>query len=177
MTRNFTVKKTTGLCLAIVMLFSIIVFNAQKAFSATRTVYWKSMPIKVCIPENQYKPLMTKAFQEWQRVTSNRVNFALTCNSPQITISYAPKKIRSVTNISFNHLGEITKAHIEMALLTQQGKPANDKTLLLVMEHEIAHALGIQGHTNTPKSIMQPTVKEDYTITQDTLDQLKKLYK
>lgn len=142
-----------------------------------KTLKWDHMPVKVCIPKNEYAPLMKKAFYEWSKVTNNRVRFLNTCNNPEITISYSPNKARSLTTYSYTGEGHIYKAHIDIALLTQQGRKMDNDVLILLMEHEIAHALGITGHTNTPKSIMQPTVYAGYTITPDTLAEMNKRYK
>ena len=142
-----------------------------------KTLRWKTMPVKVCIPDNQYKPLMKRAFFEWMNITNGKVKFLYTCTSPEITISYSPKKNKSLTNYSYTSDGYIFKSHIDMALLTREGKVMEDDVLLLVMEHEIAHALGISGHVNTPNSIMQPTVKKGYTITADILAEINKRYK
>ena len=160
-------------------IFFILLFTILFTTSAAEalTLRWKSIPIRVCVPENQYAPLMKKAFAEWTKVSGGKVKFTYNCADPQITISYAKNKQKSLTTYSYNSQGYLLKAHIEMGLLTKQGKVADDEILVLLMEHEIAHALGIAGHTNTPKSIMRPTVEKGYTITPDTIAEINKLYK
>ena len=59
-----------------------------------------------------------------------------------------------------------------MGLLTKDGNPAPIDVLLLLMEHEIGHAIGITGHTNTPNRVMQPKVKSGYTITNDSIKEV-----
>lgn len=156
--------------LLLTMLFTVTTAEAL-------TLRWKTFPVRVCVPENKYAPLMKKAFAEWTKVSGGRVKFAYSCANPQITISYANNKTKSLTTYSYDGQGYIFKAHIEMGLLTKQGRAADDEILGLLMEHEIAHALGIQGHTNTPKSIMRPTVEKGFTITPDTIAEINRLYK
>lgn len=156
-------------------LVAIIGFCYPKA--EAKTLRWKSMPIKVCIPKNQYEPLMKKAFYEWMKVTNGKVQFLYTCANPEITISYDANKQKSNAKYSFNGDGYIFKSHIEMGLKTKNGIAMEDELLVLLMQHEIGHSLGIQGHTKTPKSIMQPTVMKGYTITPDILAEINKRYK
>ncbi len=157
-----------------ILFFAII---SVAPIAEALTLKWKSVPIRVCVPANKYEPLMKQAFTEWTKVSNGKVKFAYNCANPQITISYAKNKQKSNTSYSYDSQGYIFKSHIEMGLLTKQGQVMNDELLVLVMEHEIAHALGISGHTNTPKSIMRPTVEKGYTITSDTIAEINKRYK
>lgn len=141
---------------------------------------WQSTTILVCLPPNPNSALMKQAFQEWQKVTKDKVTFkfltANSCPSAKITVNYASNKTKSLTSYSYRE-GYLTKAHIEMGLLTKEGKKAPKDLLLPLMEHEIGHAIGITGHTNTPKSVMQPTVQVGYTITNDAINEVYRLYK
>jgi len=161
--------------LMIFIFLTVMVFTAAGAESST--LRWKTMPVSVCVPNNQYAPLMKKAFAEWTRVSQNKVRFTYTCQSPKITISYSANKQKSLTTFSYDGKGYLMKAHIEMGLMTKQGKPVDNELLVLLMEHEIAHALGISGHSNTPKSILLPTVMKGYTITPDNIAEISKRYK
>ena len=161
----------------LIIFIALIVTTMTSNEVSAKMLRWQKMPIKVCVPTNQYAPLMKKAFSEWTKVTNGKVKFQYTCAQPEITISYSPNKKRSLTTYSFTGDNYIYKSHIEIALLTQQGRKMEDDVLVLLMEHEIAHALGISGHTNTPKSIMQPVVQAGYTITADTIAEINKRYK
>lgn len=159
------------------MLFILLLTMLFATTAEALTLRWKSVPIRVCVPENKYASLMKQAFAEWTKVSNGKVKFTYSCENPQITISYAKNKQKSNTQYSYDNQGYIFKSHIEMGLLTKQGQVMNDELLILVMEHEIAHALGISGHTNTPKSILRPTVEKGYTITPDTIAEINKRYK
>lgn len=170
------VKSIIQKTLLIFIITLVTVISVQTSTNA-RTLKWETMPIKVCVPNNKYAPLMKKAFFEWSTVTQDKVRFLYTCQDPQITISYSPNKQKSITTYSFDSNGHIFKSHIDMGLKTKQGNQTPDDLLVLLMEHEIAHALGIEGHVNTPQSIMRPTVEKGFTITSDTLAEIKKRYK
>lgn len=138
------------------------------------------MPLLVCMPPNANNSLMKEAFTNWQKATKNKVSFvfltANACPDAQITVSYAPNKRKSKTD--FSYVGNyFTKAHIEMGLLTKEGRPSDKALLLVLMMHEAGHAIGIIGHSNTPSSVMQPTVKKDFYITEDSIREINKLYK
>lgn len=141
---------------------------------------WQKMPLMVCLPPNNNSVLMKQAFADWQKSTKDKVTFvfltANSCPNAQITVSYAPKKMSSLT--SFSYRGNyFTKAHIEMGLLTREGNKASDDLLLALMKHEVGHAIGIIGHSNTPQSLMQSTVKESYKITPDSIMEIYRIYK
>ncbi len=164
--------------LGIFISFAIAGLMQSSAFALD--LRWQSNPILVCLPPNPNSELMKQAFREWQKVTKEKVTFnfltANSCPDAKITISYAPNKVKSRTSYSYS--GKyFKKAHIEMGLLTKEGNPAPKDVLLLLMEHEIGHAIGITGHTNTPNSVMQPTVKSGYTITNDSIKEVYRLYK
>ncbi|PWL73780.1 hypothetical protein DBY21_10450 [Candidatus Gastranaerophilales bacterium] len=167
-------RKLLGLFIS----FAIAGLMQSSAFALD--LRWQSNPILVCLPPNPNSTLMKQAFQEWQKVTKDKVTFnfltADSCPNAKITVSYAPNKTKSLTSYSYRG-NYFTKANIEMGLLTKEGNPAPKDVLLLLMEHEIGHAIGITGHTNTPKSVMQPTVKAGYTITNDSINEVYRLYK
>lgn len=160
------------------LLLLLILAPIQTADAAY--LKWDKKPLLVCLPPNQNSVLMKEAFISWQKAIKDRVTFnfltANSCPNADITVSYSPNKKSSLT--TFSYTGSFfTKAHIEMGLLTKQGKKASDKLLFGLMQHEIGHSIGLLGHTNTPNSVMQPVVERDYTITQDSIDEIYKLYK
>lgn len=165
---------TKILSICVIALITTIVCQSEVS---ARTLKWRTMPIKVCIPNNKYAPLMKKAFFEWSTATQGKVRFLYTCSNPQITISYSANKQKSLTTYSFDSNGYIFKSHIDIGLKTKQGNQSPDELLVLLMEHEIAHALGFEGHVTTPKSILLPIVEKDYTITADVLAEMNKRYK
>ncbi len=143
-------------------------------------IKWNKKTLLVCLPPNPNSEIMKKAFKTWQSQIKNRVTFnfltANSCENAEITVSYSPNKTKSLTKFSYN--GDyFIKAHIDIGFLDKNGKKSPPDLLYLIMQHEIGHAIGLQGHTNTPYSIMQPTVEEGYKITQDSINEIYRIYK
>ena len=160
------------------LLFLLLLAPMQVADAAY--LKWDKKPLLVCLPPNQNSALMKEAFVSWQKAIKDRVTFnfltANSCPNADITVSYSPNKRASLT--SYSYRGDyFIKAHIDMGLLNTQGQSVSNTLLMGLMQHEIGHAIGLIGHTNTPNSVMQPTVKEGYKITQDSIDEIYKLYK
>ena len=181
---NFSLKKRLVVSrvrkriIKILSAFFVILLTSCASFGIE--LKWNKMPVLVCLPPNQNSAIMKEAFSNWQKASKDKVSFVFltsnSCPDAQITVSYAPKKRKSNTN--FSYVGNyFTKAHIEMGLLTREGKPADKDLLLSLMMHEAGHAIGIIGHTNTPSSVMQPTVKKGFYITEDSIREINKLYK
>ncbi len=162
-----------------VLLLCIFLFTAVPAgYSAN--IKWNKKPLLVCLPPGSNSNIMKQAFQSWQKAIKDRVTFnfltANSCPGADITVSYSPNKRKSLTSYSYS--GKyFTKAHIDMGLLTIQGYKATPELLLPLMQHEVGHAIGLIGHTNTPNSVMQAQVKIGYKITQDSINEIYKLYK
>lgn len=170
MLKNYILKLFITAC--------IILVSSTAGFA--QNLKWQKMPLLVCLPPNQNSVLMKQAFTDWQKVLKDKVTFvfltANSCSNAQITVSYAPQKMKSLTSFSYRE-NYFTKAHIEMGLLTREGNKANNELLLILMKHEVGHAIGIIGHTNTPQSVMQATVKEGYKITPDSVMEIYRIYK
>ena len=162
------------------LLIAILISMSILQPTTAADLKWTQKPLLVCLPPNQNSDLMKKAFKSWQTAIKDRVTFnfltANSCPNAQITVSYSADKKSSLT--SFSYIGNnFTKAHIEMGLLTKEGNRASSELLYRLMQHEIGHAIGLIGHTTTPKSVMQTTVKAGYTITQDSINEIYRIYK
>lgn len=170
MLKNYILKLVITAC--------VIFITGTAGFA--QNLKWQKMPLLVCLPPNPNNAMMKQAFTDWQKAAKDKVTFvfltANSCTDAQITVSYAPQKMKSLTNFSYRQ-NYFTKAHIEMGLLTREGNKANNALLLPLMKHEVGHAIGIIGHSNTPQSVMQATVKEGYKITPDSIMEIYRIYK
>lgn len=148
--------------------------------SYAQNLKWQKMPLLVCLPPNPNSATMKEAFTSWQKASKDKVSFkfltANSCPDAQITVSYTANKTNSNTTFSYRN-GYLRKAHIEIGFLTKDGQKAQKEVLQPIMMHEIGHAIGLISHTNTPKSVMQPTVKAGYYITEDAIRVINNLYK
>lgn len=162
----------------ILLVFFVILLTSCAGYGIE--LKWNKMPLLVCLPPSPNSILMKEAFVIWQKAAKDKVSFvfltANACPDAQITVSYSPQKTKSKTD--FSYIGNyFTKAHIEMGMLTNEGNPVDRELMLALMMHEAGHAIGIIGHTNTPSSVMQPTVKKGFYITEDSIREINKLYK
>lgn len=162
---------------SVIILLTIFTVTGM---SYAQNLKWEKMPLLVCLPPNPNNVTMKEAFTNWQKATKDKVSFvfltANECPDAQITVSYAANKTNSNTTFAYRN-GYLRKAHIEISFLTKDGKKAQKEVLQPIMMHEIGHAIGIISHTNTPKSVMQPTVKAGYYITEDAIRVINNLYK
>lgn len=161
----------------IIVFFTIFTFTG---ICHAQNLKWQKMPLLVCLPPNANTPIMKEAFTNWQKATKDKVSFvfltANSCPDAQITVSYTANKTKSKTTFIYSR-GYFQKSHIEIGLLTKDGKQAEKSVLLPLMMHEAGHAIGIIGHSNTPSSVMQATVKSGYYITEDSIRQINNLYR
>ena len=163
----------------ILLFLAILLISAP--LTHAESLRWAQKPLLVCLPPDPHSPVMKQAFTEWQKATKDKVTFnfltANSCPNAHITVSYSPSKRKSLTSYSYNSKRYFLKAHIDIGLLTKEGQTNSPELLLPLMEHEVGHAIGLVGHTNTPQSVMQPEVKAGYKITQDSINEINRIYK
>lgn len=153
--------------LAILLLFTSLCF----AYDYPR---WKSMPIKVYIPEyGDYSKLMKRAFDTWQAKSNNIVRFKYVNNINQADIYVGFVDRVSACNdsnaVGCTAYGYIIKGYFQqnyieigtkdVQLLREGGKlikkevPRSPEHIYGVMLHEAGHAIGLK-HSEDKNSIM-----------------------
>jgi predicted Zn-dependent protease len=156
--------------------------NGDNFISATDTSLgpcaWKKFPVKVFI-ESAVTPdaerLMSEAkeaFQDWTRVTGNKIRFAFVSNkNADIVVSWVsstagfsnPKEAGNAS-VDYHTTGSGKKtlkspgdiSHANVKLMTKDIDHHDWRTgqLRQLALHEIGHSLGIFGHSNNPGDIM-----------------------
>lgn len=155
------------------------------AASGGKYFRWTRMPIRICIAsgagvpgyQNSYFQDLMDAFSQWAVGSGNRITFSLSTDPSQSDIfcdwTGDPNKIMehgraieggltklngqpsSATDVS------ITNARITI-LTNRGGMPLSDDDMRKVCLHEVGHALGINGHSNSNTDVMffseSPTV-------------------
>lgn len=156
---------------------------------------WENSPIKVYIPGNSYtSKIMKNAFLQWQTRTNSAVWFMfLTAdkqNEADITVHFVENNTYcgNVSAIGCTHSsaspnGFYLHNDIYIAykfvqeyvgnngVVTKKLYPIPAPQLYRVMLHETGHAIGINRHSNNPKSIMYAYSLED-TTTKDVPQRL-----
>lgn len=176
-------KILTLLCLIIMCLFTFA--ESSNAASENLQGFVNPDRIKVYIPPNKNATMMKHAFEEWQRLTNNRIRFYFV-NDPKIS----KMDVYFVDKINTRNMAHLSRAlgvaesrkakrihhvNIEIATYTQNGRPLSKDEIYTVMLHEIGHGLGL-GHSKNRNSIMYPQAYTHLEIIQEDLNNLKRIY-
>jgi tetratricopeptide (TPR) repeat protein/predicted Zn-dependent protease len=156
------------------------------AASGGKYFLWTHMPVRVFIAsgtgvpgyQNNYNQDLMYAFSEWALGSGNRITFTLSADQKQSDIvcdwTGDPKRVveqgRAVegglTKLSGQPMPDramVSLTNAKVTILTNRGgAPLNDDDMRKVCLHEIGHALGINGHSNSNTDVMffseSPTV-------------------
>lgn len=142
------------------------------------------MPLKVYIADGDgtmgyrdyYPDLMRKALNEWQTKTSGKISWQevnspaqanITCiwtanakpNGPGVEAG----ETKSTVGINrFTGEQNIMRANISV-LTSLMGNSFSDTDMYKTCLHEVGHAIGMEGHSNTPSDIMYPVLNNAQT--------------
>lgn len=165
----------------LLVLFTVLMLGIMccYAYSFPR---WRSMPIRVYIPEyGDYTKLMIRAFNDWQRITNNVVCFKRVNKQSESDIYVGFVDYVSTckdgnavgcTVYSYRN-GFFTQNYIEIGTkesrmsynkagkVTKNEDQRSAEHIYGVMLHEIGHALGLK-HNEDPDSIMYAYDLDDY---------------
>ena len=150
--------------LKLIILF--IISNTISAREITPIPHWGKNTIKVYIPSGNNTNTVKNAFQQWQGMSSGKLNFEFVQKLPaDIEIEFKEGTSGS-TPISYYSLeidgNNINKAVIYIDLNKAQNYSNNYTNK--VMLHEVGHALGMKDMPMKKTSIMHTPVTEEQEL-------------
>ena len=170
------------------IIFSVIfVILATTCLEVLADAHWaEPKNIKTYVPQHAKKELMKQAFSAWTRATKGKIVFKYV-NNPKdadIKVDFV-KDIYDVTGNKttigqtyHKSLGPyMVSAVITISDRAPNGAAFRKDAVYRVMVHEIGHALGWFGHSQSTDSIMYyAKVNRNATITQKDIEYIEKLY-
>lgn len=142
------------------------------------------MPLKVFIDDGSgtpgyqdyYQDYMRKAFNEWQNTSNGKITWREVSSPNQadiVCIWTAEAKANgpgveageTKSTIGVNRFtGEQNIIRARISVLTSlMGRPFSDLDTYKTCLHEVGHAIGMEGHSNTPSDIMYPVLNKAQT--------------
>lgn len=151
-------------------------------------VKWENFPIQIYVQPSDYTSLIKTAFTHWQKLLGGTIKFNFTNNFN--TANIIVKMVETLENDNqpgfeagkaqiFAKNNIIYKAQIQLLQFNPKTKlKIPNEVIYSTALHEIAHAMGIQGHSPNDSDLMSAVnnygVKK---ITTRDLNTLKMLYK
>ena len=154
----------------------------------TPAVWQNPRKITVYLEEDETKQyIFERCFKAWDGALRSNLNFAYIKNPDEadITIKFVDKLTSTRAGTTYpqyyyeNDQAYLHKVRIEIAKAESNGKRFTDVQLTEITLHEIGHAIGILGHSDTPGDIMYPSISVtgNTTLSTKDVDTVNKIYK
>ena len=171
-----------------VVIFGILfIFFVNTCLEVMAVARWDNpSSITTYIQPHPKKELMKQAFAAWSKATKNKIVFKYVQDPKRADIEV--KFVRDISDITQNNttIGqtyhESVGPHMIRACITISERSPNgalfrNDAVYRVMVHEIGHAIGIFGHSESKESIMYyAKVNRNANITSSDVKYLNKLY-
>jgi len=140
----------------------------KQAVFNKKVLHWSENPITYKIenaPEKYFETEIEQAFIEWEKATEHKILFEKTLDNPNIVINFEtknPANQNSKKYIVAYTIPNIISNRLKNMEITFYSKDPNGNFLSKnqvynTALHEIAHALGLMGHSSNPNDLMYMT--------------------
>jgi len=174
----------------IITLFTLIIFIICQtaSVSAYELPRWQFFPVKTYVAEHPKKPIVMRAFKEWENSTNIAKFFYVDTDRkiPKIIVtfeddnSFTPDSGHAAAvgvTYSFTPRGFYATAKVKIFLhYPGTNIPLPDDQIYAIALHEIGHALGLK-HSTDYNTIMYYSVNNSRHLTKKDLDQFFRIYK
>lgn len=149
---------------------------------------WKNENILIHIPKGEHYQTVLSAFERYQEVLGGVIKFipTLSFENADITIRFTNQleaknddtdTITGLTTTTVDKQGNIKRAEIKISTTDYvTNKKLMPQDIYTTSLHEIAHALGIVGHSPNPNDIMFASSKSIQKLSERDINTLKLLY-
>lgn len=126
--------------------------------------------------------LVKSAFTEWEKALGSRYRFVYTNDPAQTDIMVTWARRSYGTQVGHQQIqyegNTLVNADVTIALLAPNGQYLDKVAIRSVAVHEIGHALGIRGHSETPGDIMYPSLQYNVThLSANDIATIRALYR
>lgn len=159
-------KSVVRIVLVILCLFTCVYARVDNRtynhVVETQAVWINPKNIKVYVEQSQKSHILKRAFEIWDDALRNNLNFKYVSNENEADITADFVEYLSGNQVGITKTSHITiqgKIHLHKTkVLISKTDPwrfiQSDAELLKVTLHEIGHAIGILGHSNSINDIM-----------------------
>ena len=147
---------------------------------------WRKRPVNYWIQDSIYYELTKEAFREWERETAYAIKFRKV-NRPEYAdikvyfVNILPCNILGVTQNKTAYVGGkrvIQSSVIKILSKTPSGTNRNRLQVYPVLLHEIAHAIGLEGHSKSKQDILyHNTDYYNQSLSDRDIESIRKIYK
>lgn len=159
---------------------------------AQEPTHWNKNMLLVYMPEgNEYTPMMSKAFIEWEGKFARKIQFIQTTFERDVRLAEIEVKFNQVSGEEAKNSGSTvltgqtnTYRHGTITINTLYNeeiekdpakKAQNDAEIYRIMLHEVGKVMGLPSSEN-PQSVMNDKIVDGQTILQEDIDKVYELY-
>lgn len=175
-----------------IFLALLLFFGLNLQVFAQEPTHWNKNMLLIYLPEGQeYTPMMSKAFIEWESKFNRKIQFIQTTFSRDVRLAEIEVKFNQVTGEGAKNSGStvlsgqtntfrhgvitINTLYDEEMEKDPAKKEKNNQEIYRIMLHEVGKVLGLPSSENQ-QSVMHDEILDNQSILQEDIDKIYELY-